>query len=323
MLQAGTTERKKPDVFEARAAIMKETDVEIKYQMRCDTQNGFMHCYHLFPGIDLAYSTFEAFSCRMRSKAMPNILEIAFCRTGRFECEYKRGYVIYLGEGDFAVSILSPEQEPPSFPIGYYDGVAFIVDLDVTGPVFENVVEDVSIDLMELAQKFCAGHSCSVVKTPPNLLHVFQEICEVKDTAPLGYLRLKALESFFLLSQMLPQDNFETAAYYSATQIKKVKALKAELSAQLDSRETLKSMADRYGMSLTALKDCFKAVYGKPIHAFQREYKMQAATKLLVTTKMSIAEIAGMVGYENPNKFSTAFKEIIGRSPSEYRKSRN
>ena len=49
------------DIFETRAAIMKETDSEIKYQMRCDTQNGFMHCYHLFPGIDLAYSTFEAF----------------------------------------------------------------------------------------------------------------------------------------------------------------------------------------------------------------------------------------------------------------------
>ena len=119
------------------------------------------------------------------------------------------------------------------------------------------------------------------------------------------------------------QENFETAAYYSANQIKKIKVLKCELANQLDSRETLKSIADRYGMSLTALKDCFKAVYGKPIHAFQREYKMQAATQLLVTTKMSIAEIAGMVGYENPNKFSTAFKEIIGQSPSEYRKSRN
>lgn len=77
-----------------------------------------------------------------------------FVAPGRFECEYKRGYVTYLGEGDFAVSILSPEQEPPSFPIGIMWG-AFIVDLDVTGPVFENVVEDVSIDLTELAQKFC------------------------------------------------------------------------------------------------------------------------------------------------------------------------
>lgn len=107
------------DIFETRAAIMKETDVEIKYQMRCDTQNGFMHCYHLFPGIDLAYSTFEASSCRMRNRAMPNILEIAYCRAGRFECEYKHGFVTYLGEGDFAVSLLSPERESPEFPIGY------------------------------------------------------------------------------------------------------------------------------------------------------------------------------------------------------------
>ena len=27
-------------------------------------------------------------------------------------------------DGDFAVSLLSPEREPPEFPIGYYDGVA-------------------------------------------------------------------------------------------------------------------------------------------------------------------------------------------------------
>lgn len=309
-------------VFESGIVVDKSDAGEIKYQIQCDTHNGFMHCYHLFPGIDLAYSTFQASTCIMRSKSMPNILEIAFCQTGRFECEYKHGYVTYLGEGDFAVSILAPEQEPPAFPIGYYDGIAIIVDMDITGPIFENIVEGVSIDLNELVHKFCAGHCCSVIKTPPNLLHVFQEICDVKDTAPMGYLRLKVLESFFLLSQMLPQESFETAAYYSAAQIKKVKALKAELMEHLDTKETLKSMAIRYGMSLTALKDCFKAVYGKPIYAFQREYKMQAATRLLVTTEMSVAEISGRLGYENPNKFSTAFKEILGQSPSEYRKKR-
>lgn len=309
-------------LYGSTAAVVSSSDHMTTYQIQCDTPDGYMHCYHLFPGIDLAYSTFQASSCFMRDKPMPNILEIAFCQAGRFECEYKHGYVTYLGEGDFAVSILSPEQEPPAFPIGYYDGIAIIVDLDVTGPRFENIVEGVSIDLYELAQKFCADHRCSVVKTPPNLLHVFQEICDAKDAALMGYLRLKVLESFFLLAQMLPQENFETAAYYSAAQIKKVKALKMELTEHLDTKETLKSMAARYGMSLTALKDCFKAVYGKPIHAFQREYKMQAATRLLVITEMSIAEIAGRLGYENPNKFSTAFKEVLGQSPSEYRKER-
>lgn len=314
--------KRQQKVFESETLIERTDTGRAKYQIQCDTHNGFMDCYHLFPGIDLAYSTFQASTCTMRSKSMPNILEIAFCQAGRFECEYKHGYITYLGEGDFAVSILSPEQEPPAFPIGYYDGIAIIVDMDITGPIFENIVEGVSIDLNELAHKFCAGHCCSVVKTPPNLLHVFQEICDAKDTAPMGYLRLKVLESFFLLSQMLPQENFETAAYYSAAQIKKVKALKAELMEHLDTKETLKSMAIRYGMSLTALKDCFKAVYGKPIHAFQREYKMQAATRLLITTEMSVAEISGRLGYENPNKFSTAFKEVLGLSPSEYRKKR-
>lgn len=47
----------KPDVFGTKAKIMEENENETKYQMQCDTSNGFMHCYHLFPGIDLAYST--------------------------------------------------------------------------------------------------------------------------------------------------------------------------------------------------------------------------------------------------------------------------
>ena len=133
-------------IFGSQATIVTKKQDETTYQMQCDTRNGFMHCYHIFPGIDLAYSTFHASSCFMRDKPMPNILEIAYCQAGRFECEYKHGYVTYLGEGDFAVSILAPEQEPPAFPIGYYDGIAIIVDLDVTGPCFENIVEGVSID---------------------------------------------------------------------------------------------------------------------------------------------------------------------------------
>ena len=68
----------KPDVqkeiFSVHSSIVKETESETKYQIPCDTSNGFMHCYHLFPGIDLAYSTFEAFSCSMRDHYIPNVL---------------------------------------------------------------------------------------------------------------------------------------------------------------------------------------------------------------------------------------------------------
>ena len=68
------------------------------------------------------------------------------------------------------------------------------------------------------------------------------------------------------------------------------------------------------------MKDCFKAVYGKPIHAFQKEYKMQKAAQLLRDTEQSITDIAASIGYENPNKFSSAFKTMFGCSPREYRR---
>ena len=127
------------------------------------------------------------------------------------------------------------------------------------------------------------------------------------------------LSVFFLLSNLSTQDNIETSAYYSGETIAKVKALKSALMEQLDRKISLPELAEQYGLSLTMLKDCFKAVYGKPVHAFRREYKMQVATKLLTTTDMSITELAGEFGYENPNKFSTAFKEVIGVSPRAYR----
>lgn len=313
---------KEKALFGTNAAVLHRSPDTTTYQIECDTPNGVMHCYHLFPGIDFAYTSFEASSCLMRDAPLPHILEIAYCRSGRFECKYKNDSFTYLGEGDFAVSVLSPEQEPAAFPVGSYDGFAIIVDMEVTGPRFADIVEDVSIDLNGLVEKFCSAHCCAVIKADPQLAHVFGEICEARAEGKAGYLRLKVLEVFYLLSALLPQEHIEVSAYYSGKQIQKIKRLKAELMDHLDSRDPLKGMAARYGLSLTTMKNCFKSVYGKPIHAFQKEYKMQKATALLLETDLSILEIAGQLGYENPNKFSTAFKTIIGMSPREYRKQR-
>ena len=308
-----------PALFSTGAHILEKSNNGTKYQIECDTPNGTMQCIHLFPGIDLAYTSFQAFSCFSRNKAMPHILEIAYCSAGRYECEYKRDYFTYLGEGDIAISVLSPHREPPTFPTGLYDGVALIVDMSVTGNQFKDIVEGISIDLSELTSRFCTDRCCTVVKAPPELNHVFQEVCEEKNKKRLGYLRLKALEIFFLLSEILPQENLEVSVYYPGSTIRKIKELKQELMDSLDTRYSLAEWAACYGLSLTTMKDCFKAIYGKPIYAFQKEYKIQMAAQLLLTTQLSISEIAGKIGYSNPNKFSSAFRSIIGMSPREYR----
>lgn len=68
------------------------------------------------------------------------------------------------------------------------------------------------------------------------------------------------------------------------------------------------------------MKQCFKGIYGTPIYAYLRTYRLQIAEKLLREGKASIGEIATQIGYTNPNKFTSAFRTEYGMSPTEYKK---
>ena len=104
-----------PEIFAGVGQPVEQSPERTIYAINCqpadgephDLAGGVMQCYHLFPGIDLAYTQFRAGRCRMRERAFSDVLEIAYCQAGRFECEYKQGFVTFLGEGDFAVSVLS------------------------------------------------------------------------------------------------------------------------------------------------------------------------------------------------------------------------
>ncbi len=48
-----------------------------------------------------------------------------------------------------------------------------------------------------------------------------------------------------------------------------------------------------------------------------------AAAMLKQQPYVNVSEIAGLVGYDSPSKFAAAFKQVMGKSPLEYRKSIN
>jgi YesN/AraC family two-component response regulator len=43
------------------------------------------------------------------------------------------------------------------------------------------------------------------------------------------------------------------------------------------------------------------------------------AQSLLINTNYNVTMIAGIVGYDNPNYFTTLFSKIVGMSPKKYR----
>ena len=94
------------------------------------------------------------------------------------------------------------------------------------------------------------------------------------------------------------------------------------ITANLQEHYTMDELAERFQISLTGMKTCFKEIYGDSMYSYLRRYRMNvAATMLRQDSKKGIAEIAGAVGYESPSKFATAFRQVIGQTPMEYRKS--
>lgn len=73
-------------------------------------------------------------------------------------------------------------------------------------------------------------------------------------------------------------------------------------------------------VSPSQLKNCFYNVYGESIQSYIRGYKMRSAADCLRHTDQTVSEIARAFGYENSSKFSGAFRNVMGMTPTEYRR---
>ena len=105
-----------------------------------------------------------------------------------------------------------------------------------------------------------------------------------------------------------------------AEQVKIIREIHDDLAQHMDRRVTIEELAHRYLINPTTLKTVFKEVYGSSLAAHMKEHRMERAAALLRETDLSVAEIAGQVGYESQSKFTAAFKEQFGQLTKEYRR---
>ena len=99
-----------------------------------------------------------------------------------------------------------------------------------------------------------------------------------------------------------------------------VNQVHAFLTQNLQTRFSIEELALKFHINQTTLKTTFKIVFGKPIAAYMREYRIKQAKELLMHSEDPISQIAQAVGYETQSKFTQAFKEETGVLPSAYRK---
>jgi len=84
---------------------------------------------------------------------------------------------------------------------------------------------------------------------------------------------------------------------------------------------TVDELAERVGLSRSALADRFAQLLGVPPMQYLTRWRLQLAADLLRGGKRSVAQIAAEVGYESEAAFNRAFKREHGASPGAWRRS--
>ena len=80
---------------------------------------------------------------------------------------------------------------------------------------------------------------------------------------------------------------------------------------------TLRDIAKKLGSNISTVSNSFKQHYHITIFQYWNNLRFNEAKKMLLNN-YSVKEIAIIMGYKNPNHFSTAFKKHFSITPTEY-----
>lgn len=289
------------------------------YNMDCSDGWGVMTVYQVYPGIQLIYNDFGTMSCEWDWPQGKNILEINHCREGREGSRLLSGSCLYLGEGDLSIHTMDNCAPKIDFPLKHYRGISVVINLDILSSDQPEIFSESGIDIRTFKDKFCAEGSCFIMRAKDEIDHIFSELYSVPDCLQKPYFKLKVQELLMFL-YMVDVSKEKQRELYTSPQVEIVRAVHKRLVSDLQTRPTIEGLAGEYLISAAALKTIFKGIYGQPIGAYMREYRIKQAAVLLRRTQDTIAEVANKVGYENQSKFAAAFRDVMKIAPGEYRK---
>ena len=314
-------------ITELKTTLLGEKLTKVQNSQDCTVychsgENGDMTVtiYTVFPGIYLIYNDVHIPSCSIAiDHPVGNVVEIEHCREGRIECRDEDNF-FYLSQGDISIRKKAGTGRELEFPLSHYHGLAILLDLDQVPRCLTCLLDGVDIEPAHLVERFSLEDNHHVaLRQLPNIEHIFAELYTVPESIRKGYHKVKVLEVLLFLSSLEPERDELHQRRFSRKQVQLAKDVSAFLTNHLNERITIEELAKRFSTSPTMLKASFRGVYGVSVQTFQRQEKMRSAARLLRTTDMTVQEIAGMFGYANSSKFSSAFQSVMEMTPNEYR----
>ncbi len=84
---------------------------------------------------------------------------------------------------------------------------------------------------------------------------------------------------------------------------------------------SLARLADLAQLSPFHFSRAFKQSFGLPPHRYQTSRRIELAKALLAERALSVTDIALRIGYSETSSFTAVFRKLMGRTPTDYRRS--
>jgi two-component system response regulator YesN len=99
-----------------------------------------------------------------------------------------------------------------------------------------------------------------------------------------------------------------------------LKDVEKEIKEHYSENLSLKNLSEKYFINCSYLGSLFSKKYGVSFKDYLTDYRIKEAARRLINTDDRIVDIAASVGYKNSDYFIRKFIEIMGVTPSQYRR---
>jgi AraC-like DNA-binding protein len=307
------------DLYGASVQEKTEASACSDFHLENESGTGDITVYLAFPGIELVYNDMHMEYCNKTQKPRSGVIEINYCREGRCECAFGEQSYCYMSAGDLSICSLQRRSHTSSFPTSHYHGITVTIDFAGITEEMTMILELLSVDLSRIFE-FSRKQDFYIVRASKTVQHIFSELYTVQEHIKTSYIKVKLMELLLMLTEL----DFDTGkadyVYYSQAQRNCIRQIHDFMVDHIAEHYTIGELAERFEISPTAMKNCFRGIYGAPIYTYIRTYRLQIAERLLREGQLSVAEIAAKIGYTNPNKFTSAFCSEYGIPPTQYQK---
>jgi AraC-like DNA-binding protein len=160
-----------------------------------------------------------------------------------------------------------------------------------------------------------------LIPITPVMMNCFDQLLHHNLSQPFDsmFKRAKFLEIFSQLMESSFGQPMDACPVAMSPAIEiKLSQVRRHIIEHVDEIPDPDKLARLYELPRNTLREGYRFVYGKTIHQFHSDHKLESAMQMLNSGELLVKEVAFKIGYQNPSHFISAFKKKYGYTPKQY-----